>query len=244
MAELMRIQKYCSDCGVLSRRAAEAEILAGRVLINGQPAEIGQKIDPCLDVVEYRGKRILPSSDGEKHYLMLHKPRGYVCTLHDEKGRKNVAELTSGIGTRVYPVGRLDMDSEGLLLLTDDGDFASLLTHPRHEIPKIYEVTCASEPTAEQLKMLRAPMDLDGYRLLPVLIRLLAPDKLEWTLWEGRNRQIRRMCEVAGLKITRLRRVAIGSLTLGSLPLGKWRPLTDAEIAYLRTPHQKPKKEI
>ncbi len=233
MAETVRIQKYCSDCGILSRRAAETEIAAGRILVNGQPAVIGQKIDPDADVVEYRGKRVLPARDGFR-YLLYHKPRGVVCTLHDEKGRRSVADEVQIPGVRVYPVGRLDLDSEGLLLLTSDGAFANRLTHPRHEIPKIYEVTFASPVTDAKLQILTAPMELDGYRLLPIGVRKLAPDKLEITLWEGRNRQIRRMCEAAELKITRLRRVAIGSLRLGDLPRGKWRDLTPAELEYLK----------
>ena len=232
MAETVRIQKYCSDCGILSRRAAESEIAAGRILVNGQPAVIGQKIDSDADVVEYRGKRVLPPSS--HRYLLYHKPRGVVCTLHDEKGRRCVADEVQIPGVRVYPVGRLDLDSEGLLLLTSDGAFANRLTHPRHEIPKIYEVTFAKPVTDAQLQVLTSPMELDGYALLPIGVRQLAPDKLEITLWEGRNRQIRRMCEAAELNITRLRRVAIGDLRLGNLQTGKWRDLTPAELEYLK----------
>ena len=133
----MRLQKFFSDCGILSRRAAEAEIAAGKVKVNGAVAQIGDSVDPEVDIVEYKGKRILPRTSAKRHYIMLNKPRGYVTTMQDEKGRPTVADLTSGVGVRVYPVGRLDMDSEGLLLLTDDGEFANQLTHPRHEIPKI-----------------------------------------------------------------------------------------------------------
>ena len=230
--EPIRIQKYLADCGVCSRRAAEAAIAGGMVTVNGEPAEIGQKIDPETDLVCYAGKPVLPNA-GEKHYILLNKPRGIVCTAKDEKGRAPVTDLVKLDGVRLYPVGRLDMDSDGLLLLTDDGDFANHLTHPRHEIPKIYEVSFRAPLTAEQLEILRSPMELDGYPLLPVGICSLAPDKLEMTLWEGRNRQIRRMCELAGLKITRLSRVAVGKLRLGNLSAGKWRFLTAEEVQYL-----------
>ena len=233
MAELIRLQKYFTDCGVLSRRSAEAEIAAGRVTVNGAVAQLGDRVDPDCDVVEFRGKQILPRRSKPYLYLMLHKPRGYVSTAKDEKGRKNVTDLTKNAGGRVYPVGRLDMDSEGLLLMTDDGAFANHLTHPRHEIPKIYHVTLSTTPTKEQIEALSAPMELDGYRLQPVKVRKLAENRLEMTLYEGRNRQIRRMCEAVDLKVTRLCRVAIGDLTLDPLPLGKWRHLTREEVAYL-----------
>jgi 23S rRNA pseudouridine2605 synthase len=164
---------------------------------------------------------------------MLHKPRGYVTTAKDEKGRRTVTDLVRGVGTRVYPVGRLDMDSEGLLLLTDDGEFANRLTHPRHEIPKIYHVTLRTPPTEEQIAVLRSPMLLDGYVLQPVTVRKLSDDTLEMHLYEGRNRQIRRMCEAVNLRVSKLCRVAIGKLTLGELPMGKWRELTEDEVKYL-----------
>jgi 23S rRNA pseudouridine2605 synthase len=229
----MRLQKFFSDCGILSRRAAEAEIAAGKVKVNGVVAQIGDSIDPDVDIVEYNGKRIRPRTSTKRHYIMLNKPRGYVTTMQDEKGRPTVANLTAGVGTRVYPVGRLDMDSEGLLLLTDDGEFANQLTHPKHEIPKIYHVTLSKVLTKEALAALRAPMELDGYRLQPVSVKKLAPDTVQMNLYEGRNRQIRRMCEAVGLKVIRLQRVAVGDLSLGDLPLGKWRELTPDEINYL-----------
>lgn len=230
----MRLQKFFSDCGVLSRRAAEAEIAAGKVKVNGTVAQIGDSIDPEVDVVEYKGRRILPRLENAKRrYILLNKPRGFVTTMQDEKGRPTVADLTTGVGARVYPVGRLDMDSEGLLLLTDDGDFANRLTHPRHEIPKIYHVTLSTVLTKEQLSALRAPMEIDGYRLQPVTVKKLAPDTVQMNLYEGRNRQIRRMCEAVGLKVLRLRRVAIGKIPLGELPVGHWRHLTAEEVRYL-----------
>ncbi len=235
----MRLQKFFSDAGVLSRRAAEAEIAAGRIKVNGAVAQIGDSVDPETDIVEYKGKRIIPRTDKPRHYIMLHKPRGYVTTAHDEKGRRTVTDLVRAVGSRLYPVGRLDMDSEGLLLLTDDGEFANHLTHPRHEIPKIYHVTLSKNPSDEQVWALAQPMILDGYTLQPVRVIPLSPDTLEMHLYEGRNRQIRRMCEAVGLRVARLRRVAIGKLTLGELPSGKWRELTPDEVAYLMTSQDK-----
>ena len=235
----MRLQKFFSDCGVLSRRAAEAEIAAGKVKVNGAVAQIGDSIDPEVDIVEYKGKRIRPRVSEKRRYIMLNKPRGYVTTMQDEKGRPTVADLTASVGTRVYPVGRLDMDSEGLLLLTDDGEFANQLTHPKHEIPKIYHVTLSKVLTKEEIAALRAPMELDGYRLQPVAVKKLAPDTIQMNLFEGRNRQIRRMCEVAGLKVIRLQRIAIGDLGLGDLPLGRWRELTADEVNYLTSGKKK-----
>ena len=233
MAEKIRLQKYFTDCGILSRRAAEGEILAGKIRVNGEIAHLGDKIDPDTDTVEYNGPPIRPRAQAPRLYLMLNKPRGYVTTAKDEKGRRTVTELTSDAGSRVYPVGRLDMDSEGLLLMTDDGEFANHLTHPRHEIPKIYHVTVSPVPTPQQLTALSLPMELDGYSLQPVGVRVLQEGVLEMTLYEGRNRQIRRMCHAVGLDVRRLRRIAIGSLQLGSLPSGKWRHLTLEEIQYL-----------
>jgi 23S rRNA pseudouridine2605 synthase len=233
MAEPIRLQKYFTDCGVLSRRAAERAIAEGRVRVNGRVAAIGDRIDPLTDRVEYDGRPILPPADTRRHYLLLNKPRGYVTTASDEKGRRTVTDLVRDLGTRVYPVGRLDMDSEGLLLLTDDGEFANHLTHPRHEIPKIYHVTLSPSPTPAQLAALSAPMQLDGYSLRPVGVKRLAENELEMTLYEGRNRQIRRMCEAVGLKVLRLQRVAIGRIPLGELPVGHWRHLTREEVLYL-----------
>ncbi|MBQ9760518.1 MAG: rRNA pseudouridine synthase [Clostridia bacterium] len=240
MADLVRLQKYFTDCGVLSRRAAEAEILAGRVKVNGTVASLGDKIDPDCDRVEWNGKTLRAPVAQVPYYLMLHKPRGYVTTAKDEKGRPTVTDLVRDLHARVYPVGRLDMDSEGLLLLTSDGEFANHLTHPRHEIPKIYLVTVTPKPTADQLAALRAPMELDGYRLRPVTVIPRAENVLEMHLYEGRNRQIRKMCDAVGLKVTRLCRVAIGDLKLGNLPLGKWRHLTEDEVRYLMPTKKQP----
>ena len=242
MAERIRLQKFFSDCGVMSRRAAELEIAAGHVLVNGMIASVGDKIDPLVDTVEYKGKQILPLGENvERLTVMLNKPRGYVTTASDEKGRRTVTDLVAGAGRRLYPIGRLDMNSEGLLLLTDDGELANRLTHPRHEIPKIYRVTVFPSPTPHQLERLAAPMELDGYKLLPVGVRQLTADILELRLYEGRNRQIRRMCAAVGLRVKKLCRVAIGELAL-DVPLAKWRPLTKKEIDYLYS-HTLPKKE-
>jgi 23S rRNA pseudouridine2605 synthase len=238
MNEPIRLAKYFTDCGVLSRRAAEEEIKKGRVKVNGVPAELGQKITPGVDVVEYAGKRITPPRQSGKVYLMLNKPRGFVTTMSDEKGRPTVAELTRSAGTRVYPVGRLDMDSSGLLLMTNDGELANRLTHPRHDIPKIYHVLVAGHPTTAQMTGLGAPAELDGYLTQPIRVRKLAEGEhetlLEMTLYEGRNRQIRRICELQSLRVKQLVRVAIGELELGDVPEGKYVRLSAAQVAYLK----------
>ncbi len=237
---LVRLQKYFTDCGVMSRRAAEEQIRLGKVKVNGSVAHIGDSIDPDKDKVEYNGKIIIPFCD-EKICVMLNKPRGYVTTMSDERGRKSVNMLVSDLPTRVYPVGRLDMDSDGLLLLTNDGALAEHLTHPRHDIPKVYHVTVKGRVSEQQLAALNKEMVIDGYKILPVKTTIHLPDKrdpdltvLEMTLYEGRNRQIRKMCDTQSLKITRLCRVAIGRLKLGSLPSGKYRRLSRSEIAYLK----------
>lgn len=236
--EEIRLQKLFTDCGILSRRAAEREIEAGHVLVNGVIARTGQKIDPERDVVEYDGRVIEYRANATRRYVLLNKPRGFVTTLSDEKGRHTVAELVASLGARVYPVGRLDMDSDGLLLLTDDGELTLRLTHPRHEIPKIYHVTVKGTPTAEQLQALNRPFLLDGYRTLPAKVSAAGKDGsntvLEIELREGRNRQIRRMCETVGLRILRLTRVAIGRIRLDDLPVGHYRHLSDDEVAYLK----------
>lgn len=235
--EPIKLQKYFSDCGLMSRRAAEEEIRAGRVRVNGEIAELGQRIDPETDTVEYRGRAVKPRTE-EKVCIMLNKPCGYVTTLSDEKGRPTVASLVRDLGVRVYPVGRLDMNSDGLLLLTNDGDLTNRLTHPKHEIPKIYRVTVSGTVSADKLAALSSPMVIDGYEILPVKCEILSTSAdstlLRMTLYEGRNRQIRKMCQLCDLKIRRLCRVAMGQLTLGSLESGKWRRLTPDEVDYLR----------
>lgn len=243
--EEIRLQKFFTDCGIMSRRAAEEEIRRGRVKVNGITAEVGQKILPNKDKVEYLGKEVKPKLNKKYKYVILNKPRGYLSTSSDIKdggknghSRKCVTELVAGIGSRLYPVGRLDMDSDGLILMTDDGELANILTHPRHEIPKKYEVVVQGVPTHEQLEILRSPLLLDGYRIQPVKTEQLSTDGkmtvLRMTLFEGRNRQIRKMCELASLKVETLTRVAIGDITLDGLEVGKWRFLTEEQIKYLK----------
>lgn len=232
--EEIRLHKYLADCGVFSRRAAEREIAAGTVYVNGQTVPPGTKIVPFRDTVTYAGKRILPPHVGhEKTYIMLNKPKGVITTMHDERGRRCVADLVQLPQVRLFPVGRLDRESEGLLLLTDDGAFANRMMHPRHEIPKIYHVLLSGTLTSEQLMRLRAPMVIDGYELLPVKCTVLqfnpTSTLVEMVLYEGRNRQIRKMCEQCHIPILRLRRVAIGSVSIEGVGRGKWRMLTPKE---------------
>ena len=236
--ELVRLQKYMSDAGVMSRRAAEKEIEDGKIYVNGEPAVLGQKIDPEKDEVRYDGRRIyLPDNTEKKTYILLNKPRGFVTTMKDELDRKCVAALVEDVGCRVYPVGRLDKVSEGMLILTNDGDFANYMMHPSHEVPKYYHVRIEGEITEEQLKALSSPMELDGYDIRPVNVTVLdraeEHSTLQMELFEGRNRQIRKMCEQVGLQIIRLKRVAIGDIPLGNLRPGKWRYLTAAELTSL-----------
>lgn len=229
-----KLQKILSARGVASRRHAEQLIMQGRVTCNGRVCQLGDRADAEQDEILLDGKH-LPSV-GEKVYLMLHKPRGYVTTLSDEKGRKNAAQLVSDCGARVYPVGRLDMDSEGLLLFTNDGDFANRLMHPSHEVNKTYRV-CVSGYSEAALEKLKQPVTLDGYRIRPPQVSLVKADlqkaEILVTIHEGRNRQVRRMCDLAGMQVQRLIRISEGPLQLGRLPLGKWRYLTDEEVNLL-----------
>lgn len=233
----IRLQKYFTDCGVLSRRAAEAEIAAGRVRVNGEIAQTGTKIDPARDTVTYKGK-VVEAKTERGIYVMLNKPRGYVTTMSDDRGRKCITELTADVGERIYPVGRLDMDSDGLLLLTNDGELTNFLTHPRHEIPKIYHVKVKGTLTGDQIREIGKPVEINGMMTKPVRVTLVSSDResstLEMTLYEGRNRQIRRMCEARGVEILRLCRIAIGDISLGNLAPGKWRYLTHAQVQYLK----------
>lgn len=230
-----RLQKILSSRGLCSRRRAEELIAAGKVTVNGIAARIGDTADPELDEILVEGKA-LPT--GESHvYIMLNKPRGFVTTLSDEKGRPNAAQLVADCGVRVYPVGRLDMDSEGLLLFTNDGEFANRLMHPKHEVEKTYD-TWVTGYKPGCFKRLHEPMELDGYRLRIPKLKLLKVEgqtaRFQITIHEGRNHQVRRMCEIAGMKVTRLRRIREGTLTLGDLPKGKWRYLTREEISGLK----------
>ena len=211
-----RLQKIIAARGLCSRRQAEKWIEEGRVRVNGNTAHLGDTADLSEDVIEVDGKR-LPKAV-KKVYLMLNKPRGYVTTLSDEKGRKNAAELVAGCGVRVYPVGRLDMDSEGLLLFTNDGEFANLMMHPKHEVNKVYRVWVTNY-APEKLEALKEPIELDGYRIKKPRVRPVRTETtraiLDVTIHEGRNRQVRRMCQAAGLEVARLKRIAEGGLHIG-----------------------------
>lgn len=229
-----RLQKLLSAAGVCSRRAAEEYIAAGRVAVNGVTARIGDSADPELDTVTVDGKA-LPRRD-RTVWLMLHKPRGYVTTLSDEKGRKTAAQLVEDCGVRVWPVGRLDLNSEGLLLFTNDGAGTDRLLHPSHEVEKEYEVSVTGD-LDRALPILTGPLELDGRPLAPAQVCILRRDArgggLSVTIHEGRNRQVRRMCALAGLEVKALKRVREGPLTLGTLPVGKWRMLTEGEVTAL-----------
>ena len=232
-----RLQKILASRGVCSRRKAEELLTAGRVSVNGATASLGESADPEIDEILLDGKP-LPSRS-EYVYIMLNKPRGFVTTLSDEKGRKNAAQLVADCGVRVYPVGRLDMDSEGLLLFTNDGEFANSLMHPKHEVDKTYRVTVDGY-TPENLEKLKLPVTLDGYTIRKPDVKLSRPPRADGraellvTIHEGRNRQVRRMCAMAGMTVLRLQRIAEGALKLGDLPKGKWRHLTEAEIRALK----------
>ena len=232
-----RLQKILSARGICSRRAAEEIIASGRVTCNGVVAKVGDTADPDSDEILLDGKK-LPSM-AQNVYIMLHKPRGYVTTLSDEKGRRNAAQLVADCGVRVYPVGRLDMDSEGLLLFTNDGEFANALMHPKHEVNKTYRVTVENY-TDDGLEKLKKPVTLDGYTIKKPGVRLIRADaetgkaEIEVIIHEGRNRQVRRMCDIAGMPVMRLLRIAEGKVRLGNLPRGKWRYLTPEELALLK----------
>lgn len=230
-----RLQKILSGRGIASRRKAEQMLQDGQITVNGVPAVLGDAADPELDEILVNGQP-LPEQQ-RSVYILLNKPRGYVTTLSDEKGRPNAAQLVSDCGTRVYPVGRLDMDSEGLLLFTNDGAFANDLTHPKQEVEKVYEVWVSGyQPGGEE--RLARPIVLDGYRIRSPKVVLLSANgdkaKFRVTIHEGRNRQIRRMCVSAGMRCTRLRRIQEGTLRLGNLPCGAWRYLTAEEVAKVK----------
>lgn len=230
--ELVRLQKYMADNGIASRRKSEEIIASGKVKINGRVAQIGDKVNPNRDKITVYGKRVARVK--RNYYIMLHKPRGFVTTMHDEMGRKCVADLVKDIPARVYPVGRLDRESEGLLLLTNDGAFANALTHPSKHIPKTYRVTVRPDITKEQLEAFENGIEIDGRKTLPAEAHVLDKAEgrvvLEVVIYEGRNRQIRKMCEALGLEVARLKRVKIGSLKLGMLKQGDYRHLTEDEV--------------
>ena len=220
--ELVRLQKFMADNGVASRRKSEELIAAGKVKVNGAVAQIGDKVNPKKDKITVSGKKI--AVDNELVYLMLHKPRGFITTMSDERDRNCVAQLVSDVKKRVYPIGRLDRESEGLLLLTNDGELANAITHPKKHVPKTYRVTVRPSVTEAQLTALSTGIDIDGRGRVVLSI----------TIYEGRNRQIRKMCEALGLEVARLKRLQIGPVKLGMLPQGKYRMLTDDEVRKLK----------
>lgn len=230
-----RLQKLISAAGLASRRSAEALITAGRVTVNGRIAGLGESADPAVDDVRLDGEPVRPAAG--RRYIVLHKPRGYVTTLQDDRGRPTVAELVADVGRRLYPAGRLDMDSEGLLILTDDGAAANALMHPSHQVDKVYTVFVQGSDIPGALKKLRAMDRLEGEPIAPAQVTLLERKgdgaELQMIIHEGKNRQIRRMCAACSLAVRRLIRVAEGPVTLGSLPAGKWRSMTAEEISYL-----------
>lgn len=235
--EKIRLQKFLADTGLMSRRAAEAEIERGHISVNGHVAQIGAKVDPKADLVTYRGKRIVYEKP-DYVYIMMNKPRGYLSSVKDDRGRKCVTDLLEGVDARVYPVGRLDLISEGILLLTNDGELNKRLSHPSTSLPKLYRVKVGGSVSDEQMDILTSALEIDGYKIQPVKVLKSTEDEsgtvLKMTLLEGRNRQIRKMCEIAGLTVKRLSRVSIGNLKLDGLPVGRWRYLDENEIEYLR----------
>lgn len=240
----IRLQKFLAENGVASRRKSEELIERGKVRVNGHPAQLGDKVDPKRDIVTVSGERIEPVASGNV-YIMLNKPRGYVTTMSDEMGRKCVAELVAEVEERIFPVGRLDKDSEGLLLFTNDGEFANMMTHPSMHISKTYRVTVKPAADEEQLIALSSGVEIDGRKTMPASVQVMSEDSdrsvLQITIHEGRNRQIRKMCEAVGLETIRLKRISMGSLKLGSLPVGKFRDLKKEEVSALKRSAQKAK---
>ena len=231
----IRLQKYMSENGIASRRKSEEMIEAGKVKVNGRVATLGDKVDPIRDNIVVSGKRVVRNKT--KMYIMLHKPRGFVTTMSDELGRKCVSELVEDAGVRLFPVGRLDRNSEGLLLMTNDGAFSNMLTHPSRHVSKVYRVTVREKVTEEQITKLTEGIMLDGTKTLPCDIHIIDKGEnrtvLNVVLYEGRNRQIRRMCEAVGLTVIRLKRTEIAGVRLGMLPQGKWRELNEKEMQHL-----------
>ena len=234
----IRIQKVLSDNGVLSRRKAEEYIREGRITVNGRKAQLGHPINPVKDIIAIDGQKVLLERKKRNVYLMLNKPRGYVTTTSDELGRRCVTDLVEDAPAKVYPVGRLDRNSEGLLLLTNDGGFANTVMHPSNHITKTYRVTVHPDVTDEQAAQMSAGVMIDGKMTLPATVLILQKQEgrvvLQISIQEGRNRQIRKMCEAVGLEVARLKRTAVGPLKLGMLQPGQWRELKPAELIALR----------
>ena len=235
-----RLQKLISAAGMASRRQAEDYIRAGRVTVNGVTARLGESADPETDLICLDGSPVTRIE--EPSCIMLNKPRGYVTTMHDEKGRSTVAQLVSGFPRRVYPVGRLDMDSDGLLLLTNDGALAHALMHPKHKIRKTYRTQVTGD-LAAALPLLRAPMEIDGCTVTADRVEVKGDGLAEITIHEGRNRQVRKMCAAVGLRVVRLTRIAEGPLRLGDLAPGTWRELSENELSTLRKSINAPNSE-
>lgn len=236
--EKVRIQKIIADSGYCSRRKAEELISSGMVTVNGRGCSLGDKADPRNDLIRV-GDDVISAQNTEKRYIILNKPRGYVTTMADEKGRKIAADLLTGVQERVYPVGRLDRNSEGLLIFTNDGEFANDIMHPSRHVSKTYRVTIDGRVDEEQLSALSSGVQLDdGAVTLPCTVEVLVEEPtrtvLRFVIKEGRNRQIRRMCEAVGLQVGRLRRVAVGGVKLGMLKPGEFRDLTKEELRALR----------
>ena len=247
-SNLMRLQKFMSECGVASRRKSEILIENGAVKVNGRTAKIGDKINPKTDKVYVHNKRIVIKRKGGKRYIMLNKPRGYVTTMSDEMNRKCVADLVKLIPERVYPVGRLDKDSEGLLLMTNDGDFANTVMHPKKKINKVYHVSVKPDMTDEQAKTIASGIVIDGRKTAPCEVRVMNRSdnraNVEMVLHEGRNREIRKMCESQGIEVVRLKRISIGSVKMGKLKQGQWRDLTFDEVKKLSANPNPPKYSL
>ena len=231
----IRLQKHLSACGIASRRKAEELIDAGKVRVNGRVATLGDKVDPKRDKVTVRGKNVVAVT--QKVYIMLHKPRGYVTTMSDEFDRKSVADLVKDVGVKVFPVGRLDRDSEGLLIMTNDGEFANSITHPSKHVNKTYRVTVGGAVDDDQIKKLCEGIIIEGKKTLPcdVFVTERRDDRtvLNFIIHEGRNRQIRKMCDAVGLKVLRLKRTEIAGVKLGGLKSGAWRDLNERELTRL-----------
>ena len=236
--EKVRLQKIIADSGICSRRKAEELIAQGRVKINGRPCKVGDKADPIKDIVSIDGERVVFERKKTYRYIMLNKPRGYVTTMSDELDRKCVTELLDGVDARVYPIGRLDKNSEGLLLFTNDGNFANEIMHPSKHVTKTYRVTVRPDVDDEVLVKLSEGVVIDGRKTLPCTVLVLdkQPGRtvLQMTISEGRNRQIRKMCEAVGLEVARLKRTAVVPIKLGMLKPGTWRDLKPEELRALR----------
>lgn len=235
---LIRLQKFLAEANVASRRKAEEMIQAGRVRVNGKTVtELGTKVDDEKDIVEADGKEV--SIVGKLVYIMLNKPEGCVTTAHDQFNRRTVLDLVEGVSERIYPVGRLDYDTSGLIILTNDGDLTYRLTHPKHNVAKTYIALVDSEPTAEEIHTFENGVVIDGRKTAKARLKVIKQDAvgayLMIVIHEGRNRQVRKMCEAIGHPVRRLKRTATGKLTLGKLKKGQWRYLTDEEIAYLKS---------